>query len=1202
MSFNLEVESLDGGFVNLDKKAKSIIPIIRNYKFTDLVIAIFAITSWRDNRSAQENCLAFNSALIQCNHFGSEEIVSYLDFTNFFNKIKHILQVTSLDDEVVNDFGEIHLCFGGQFYPIITGTGHTASVYATLQCLENLSSELGCHTDTQKVLEYSKTMINSLKTENLSRYTSPKIVFEIPTEKYFNLVQAYFETNPVALLPENVITSFTSTLPMVKTHFINKNGEIFPLFNPSLVLDYYIKLLNNATPVNIRNHIHMTLSQRIGTIHLNSSEKINDILLYMPKVAADKNIVPIKEPAFLYSHGNIMALFIDVDGIKHEEIESYINQIRQIQAQGKLGFVDLGAPVAEKQYLGISVSPKQRLDVILFNHYTNIEEAYFQLGARNERTVFIAIDLIFMLSISNDVEEILNFLEYRKQEQAQVFSWGGLSDMFSLWKQEQGYISKGAQAYHMISTAAETAAAYVFELYATWQKCFPFNLEFPHMGIPEQWEITFDENNVYQFAKKNIDPQGGAGFLLDNNCFLFFSYDFFSIMENKNTQDVRMWRDLVSGLNERFILEHMSQFGRIEWLNNRYVNVQCKSLDTIHEVGKYVRVVDYHEEPGAIELYYTVDCRRLVDDISASKDRAVESEYLLQLLAPLFRREPNDEFREIKYSIAKASSGNKTVNTALQNLDYYINMDFLSIRLKDEALIAARKTIAQIAAENDINPGKYKRKDATKVVRKMQESLVGYLETKVLNFDRLTLHTKLLHYCATELMGSYINQHSYFLTDEVDVAMQQENKNKLISARKENKEIQLSLQYLIETNLFLVEERGESSPKNADIENLVAFTHWLGILQSHSDMCFHTTADTNFIILDDYRVNVELGDEYQALIKEMEKRTYESDIYAVQGDDNDKDYFDEVSKGFLKDTGIDFRVLEVVLRQLMECSFPEQTVSFSELKPNVIRVNKFDAVKDVQAFVSENISLDMVQKAYDFITLLPNNLKTIENTQHNTLPIWEREKRDNRFDVKPLLLVGDSYIYSPVTIKELHSRWVNGWMQFYPPYEIGLKNSLAALWKWKEYYEHLFSTDICNMFREKGCIFAESDVDIRRKDRLGNHPSIDILGDYDVVALDMLKKKVFIIECKVLQPVGSVFEHSMQQKRFFSEDKYDEKFQKRIDYFANHYEDFFRNLGYEIDGQEYIFEPYMVVNKVFASYYKEVKFPIITFDELLKQI
>ena len=1191
-------ESLDNGFINLGKKAGELLSLIQKYNLRDLATAVFAITSWRDNRSAQESCLALNSVLVECSSFGTQSIETYEEFLEFFEKIEPTLRTSYLEDTVINDFGEVQLCFDRKFYPVITGTGHTGSVYAAIQYLESLSLELQQKAQTQNILEYSKNMIDSLKFVNLSQYDDFPIVFDIPTEQFFETVRKYINTNPTEMLDLETLHKLTYPhQPLLKVHFIHKAEEVLPLFNPSLILDYYTCMLVKASQENIEKHIHSALYQKIESIHMSLSDKVNDILIYQSKIAIDEKPIKINGPTFLYAQREKMVLFIDVAEMDNGEIKQYINKLLYAHKENRLGFVNLNFPVGERKFIGIKVSDNQPLGIILFNHYTNLDETYMQLGSRDDRLILTALDLMFLLCMSKDMDEIMNFIDYRDKEQAQVFSWGGISDMFSLWKKEKGYISKGAIEYDSIYSDFETSASHVFDLYKQWQDSFPFHLTDMQMGFPEQWEITADDNNVYQFSRKGMNPQGGATFLLENGGVIFCSYDFFSIMKNQHTQDVRNWRDLVSGLNERFILEYRSQLSKIDLLENVFIEIQCNSLSTVHENGKYTEMVSFSAESNIAKLHYTVDCKKLMIDISKSGDRKVESQYLLELLNPFFEKY-SSLLQVIKEIIINDSTKSKTVNTLIRKLDYYINPDYMPLRLTDEALLATRKAFAKIAAENGIAPGKYTRKEATSVVRKMQESLVRHFENSITDFDRLTLHSILLHHYSSELFSSYINYGGYELSNEIAQSLQQKNKKKLIEAREENKQMQISLLYIIETNLFLTSNRGNKVPNTFNIENLVAFSHWLGILQSNSDMCFHTLSDTWFIILDDYRVNVELSEDYQAHLDAIKKRTYDSEIYAVRGDAEDKEHFEKVNQGFFLDTGIDFRVLESVLKQLMECSFPRDQVDFYEIEPNVIRINKDVAINDYKNYVIENVSTDMIQKAYNFLTILPEKLKTINNHQHKILPVWERKQRNYRFDVTPLLLVGDSYIFSPVMIKELHNRWVNGWLQFYPPYEIGLDNALNALWDWKERYEHLFSSDVRDAFREKNYVFAEADIDIRRWDRKGNHPTINILGDYDVIALDIERKKLFVLECKVLQPIGSIFEHSMEQIRFFEKEKYDEKFQRRIDYLKGNYRTFFGNLGYDIGNEEFNIRPYMVVNKVFDSYYKKINFSIVTFDEL----
>ena len=219
----------------------------------------------------------------------------------------------------------------------------------------------------------------------------------------------------------------------------------------------------------------------------------------------------------------------------------------------------------------------------------------------------------------------------------------------------------------------------------------------------------------------------------------------------------------------------------------------------------------------------------------------------------------------------------------------------------------------------------------------------------------------------------------------------------------------------------------------------------------------------------------------------------------------------------------------------------------------------------------------------------------------SVLPIWDRENRDNCFAAKPLVKNVDEIIFSPTVVEALRNRWIKGFFQFYPPYEIGLNQTCAILWEWKNHYEHLFSSDVEDLLKASGCEYAKHDVDLRREDRNGNHPTIDKMGDYDVIGLSQRNKTIYIIECKVLQPIGSIFEHSNQQKLFFNKKAYDEKFQKRIDYFRSVAVSFFENNGYSIT-EDYCIRPYMVVNKVFSSYYKPVSFPIITYGELKAEL
>ena len=187
---------LDGNFPYLNTKLQKLIPIIEKYKFEAVAKAIFTINSWRDNRSAQENCLALNAALVKYNALGECDIKSYSEFISFFKSVEPILKISDMDDCVLNDFGEIKLCYKNSFYPVITGTGHAGAVFSALHFLEELSNEMRVNQQVLKFLEYERELIDLLQNANVSAYEYLPIVFDLPSKDYYDAVQNLWRNSP----------------------------------------------------------------------------------------------------------------------------------------------------------------------------------------------------------------------------------------------------------------------------------------------------------------------------------------------------------------------------------------------------------------------------------------------------------------------------------------------------------------------------------------------------------------------------------------------------------------------------------------------------------------------------------------------------------------------------------------------------------------------------------------------------------------------------------------------------------------------------------------------------------------------------------------------------------------------------------------------------------------------------------------------
>jgi len=136
--------------------------------------------------------------------------------------------------------------------------------------------------------------------------------------------------------------------------------------------------------------------------------------------------------------------------------------------------------------------------------------------------------------------------------------------------------------------------------------------------------------------------------------------------------------------------------------------------------------------------------------------------------------------------------------------------------------------------------------------------------------------------------------------------------------------------------------------------------------------------------------------------------------------------------------------------------------------------------------------------------------------------------------------------------------------------------------------------DIAAMFRANAEYAVYPEIELFKRFTDDEYP--EELGDYDVIAINTSRKEIWLIESKVLQKVGSIYEDQMQQKSFFFQHKDDEKFQRRIDYVKENTSKVLASFGVEDDNYSVI--SYMVTNKLFESRYKEISFPIITFSEM----
>ncbi|MFD1903860.1 hypothetical protein ACFSQ7_06900 [Paenibacillus rhizoplanae] len=154
-------------------------------------------------------------------------------------------------------------------------------------------------------------------------------------------------------------------------------------------------------------------------------------------------------------------------------------------------------------------------------------------------------------------------------------------------------------------------------------------------------------------------------------------------------------------------------------------------------------------------------------------------------------------------------------------------------------------------------PGEYSGKSATRVIRRMQTSIVkSFFEDQISQYSKKSIYTiKFLNYYTTQLHGIIVNRKRYSSFNNLDPVVQEEFEQKTRNIREEFRRNLRTAQYLLESNLAIQHQDNNSECKKMNLKIFLAFADWLVVLQDNADTCHFTDFDVLIQIDDEYKVD-----------------------------------------------------------------------------------------------------------------------------------------------------------------------------------------------------------------------------------------------------------------------------------------------------------------------------------------------------------
>ena len=1186
-------------FPTIRTKIDQLLKITNEYRFYDLVKAVYCINLCINNRSVLESCLALNACLIEYEEKGKQKIETFDEFESFFNRIYDVMKPRMLDDYTVEDFGEVRIRYNDKFYRVIIGTGHN-NVFACLNFLTTLAKKTLHEDELSLALEYSSGVLEYFVEENKNDGVIEKR-FVLPSEKLFYKVHRFFkeECKKYDILKiDSLIGSDTEIIE--KSHFVRREDNIYPLYNVSLLIDLYDIWENE---INFEEQISVSNIGIINRIYsLFETDRSNECLMFAPAKIFPNQKYDSTQRTYTFiakaSHGVIIAL--NEDEYEEDQLEKEIEHIEEYHKSGMLQIAEIYNRFEKNELRGFYIPADMPIEYLIYNSFMNPNQMYMSLGVteKRKRKTCTALDVIYYLDFMEDIDELFEYLAYVKErDYERSFGFGSDAALYFAWKNQGRYIAKGAIVFNMLNIGYDTENEAVVGYFKEELKDYPFNIKDYLFREPFSWKIEKRDFGLYEYVAKYGIGFGGTYFTLPRNNYVFLANNIEFYKDVNDFGEYRQWIQLL----EEIIVEGFDSIKHILEDNSVICNTGIQMLfmpieyaicagqeSFLHEDRKYIYSDAQRYNGKWIIRYVVKDMKRIYEDIQIAKDRSIELNILKEILLPILVRMPVlDKLFEIEMQLR--SSGKKKVGVFSASVEYKWDNNVQNFSPEDYHYHEVRKRIAKVCYGNMITPGIYRGQKANQIVRAMQKAIIEDFESEVIKYSWSELHCSLLDYHSTLLHDININWKRYGSYSDLDEKKAKEVRERIIDQRESAKHDDRNVLYLIETNLYL-HSKSEVIATRDDINLLLAYANWLVVLNDVADMCYFAENEAHIEITDEYVVDTLSDNQNDEKLNDLHHRVYLHSAGLKRNHEIDSKYLEKVKTTFKEDVGFAFTDFLDIL-SYFSYSFSEAIVK--KIGANIYKAPMEELMRDFLTQMKGAITEEDATNLFSYLMLSYQDLKTENGKADFYLPIGKRRTRDTRFELMPLVSIDNDIIFSPVTMDHLEKDWLNGIMDFVLPYEIGMKKTKQLILEWKNSYEKQIVYDIANLFETNKFDIVKPNFELRKLNKM--HPQW--LGDYDVFAVDVKNKEIWIIECKVIEKVATFYDMYRQQNRFFNEHKEDEKFQRRIDYLRENVNQVIQQLGCT-EYMNYKVIPYMCMNKVLISRYKKVAFPIVAYPEL----
>lgn len=439
------------------------------------------------------------------------------------------------------------------------------------------------------------------------------------------------------------------------------------------------------------------------------------------------------------------------------------------------------------------------------------------------------------------------------------------------------------------------------------------------------------------------------------------------------------------------------------------------------------------------------------------------------------------------------------------------------IEPEDREYILARKEVSKTIKSLEITPGHYDNKNAKWIIDNVRDSFRALVHEGIFHYDRLVLINTCIEQCdqliVKHWVDKFIIKSSY--KHEVEYDRLEVMGEKHIDFVRHFRCYRYLLELLLSSTAL---EPTDAYISNEELKNYAAKIDWLMRLYEASDT-IHNSIDNVTLIIDDYYIP-ELryeneGSEGQHLF--FINRTKDYLELEVQQTDSlltpeiIKKTFARLDNAFVADIGFSFTNFCLTFDVLAHWGSLNNTGAsfiYSAKKDDLIYslIEKIDSLEHKEA-----------KSIVEFLVLRSDRVKKIvqKDVDKIDIPIWESNKRDHRYAIRPILELGDNLSWGAASTSQSYQIWINSIVAGYLPADFPWPTVKTVLSKAKKHLEGELVTksqEVCLRFFD----FIEKEIDFKRR---MPKEKFDDVGDFDILAYQPQMNRWLVIECKYNRPV-----------------------------------------------------------------------------------